>query len=145
MIEYVDLTDENLESVICRYVQYYNGCENGCWTREKAYKRIHQVVTAQDSECAAQYDGGELVGFFMGYYKEYDDLRAYFLEEIVVFAGRQNQGYGTAMLAELERRARQNGAEHIEFLSVNDAHHRHFYEKAGFYAAGNLVVMGKHF
>ena len=80
----------------------------------------------------------------MGYYKQYDDLLAYFLEEIVIFTGNQGKGYGSEFLAELEKRVRTNGGEHIEFLSVNDEHHMHFYGKAGYYAADNLALMGKH-
>lgn len=143
--EYAPLTAENLEDVVRGYVRYYNDCENGCWTAEKARKRIHQVMTMEDAECVVRYDGGELTGFWMGYYKEFDDLKAYFLEEIVVFSGWQNQGCGTAMLTELERRVKVRGAAHIELISVNDERHMHFYHKLGFYPAGNLVMMGKHF
>ena len=73
------------------------------------------------------------------------DLKAYFLEEIVIFAEYQNKGYGVELMEELERAVRQNGVEHIELISVNDEHHMHFYKKLGFYAAGNLALMGKHF
>jgi len=144
-MEYIKLTDENLDKVIENYIDYYNNCENGCWTYEKAYKRIHQVMTMEGAECMVQYDNNEMVGFLMGYYKEFDDLKAYFLEEIVVFSNQQNKGYGTALLTELEERVKENGTEHIELISVNDEKHSHFYGKLGFYAANNLVMMGKHF
>lgn len=86
-----------------------------------------------------------MTGFLMGYYKEFDDLKAYFLEEIVIFEKYQNKGYGSAFLKELETIVKNNGAEHMELISVNDEHHMHFYEKLGFYAASNLAMMGKHF
>ncbi|MGN0203972.1 MAG: GNAT family N-acetyltransferase [Coprococcus sp.] len=145
ILEYVELSEKNLDSVICKYIDYYNSCEEGCWTYEKAHKRIHQVMTMEDAMCIVQYDNGEVIGFLMGYYKEFDDLKAYFLEEIVIFSNYHNQGYGTALLMELERIIRNNGAEHIELISVNDEHHMHFYKKLGFYSAGNLTMMGKHF
>ena len=144
-MEYEKLAGENIDEVVCNYVEYYNNCENGCWTYEKAYKRIHQVMTIEDAECLVQYDNGKMSGFVMGYYKEFDDLKAYFLEEIVIFAEYQNKGYGAAFMKELEAIVRQNGAEHMELISVNDEHHMHFYKKLGFYAAGNLKMMGKHF
>ena len=144
-MEYVKLTETNLNDVINSYIDYYNNCEDGCWTYEKAYKRIHQVMTIEGAECMVQCDKGEIVGFLMGYYKEFDDLRAYFLEEIVVFVSQQNKGYGTALMTELEKKVRANGIEHIELISVNDEKHSHFYGKLGFYAANNLVMMGKHF
>ena len=144
-MQYTKLTEENLDAVVRSYVEYYNTFEDGCWTYEKAYKRIHQVMTIEDAECMVQYDDGKMTGFVMGYYKEFDDLRAYFLEEIVIFAASQNKGYGTAFLKELEDVTRRNGVEHIELISVNDEHHMHFYKKSGFYAASNLAMMGKHF
>lgn len=144
-MEYVELTEENIDLVVRNYVEYYNTSEEGCWTYEKAYKRIHQVMTIEDAECMVQYDEGKVTGFVMGYYKEFDDLKAYFLEEIVIFAEYQNKGYGTAFLKELEEAVRRNGVEHIELISVNDEHHMHFYKKLGFYAASNLAMMGKHF
>lgn len=142
-MEYIKLTEENMEEVVLNYVNYYNNCEDGCWTYEKAYKRIHQVMTIEDSECFVQYDDGKMSGFVMGYYKEFDDLKAYFLEEIVIFAEYQNQGYGAAFMEQLEKVVRKNGVEHLELISVNDEHHMHFYKKLGFYAASNLVMMGK--
>ena len=102
-MEYVRLTEENIEEVVRNYVAYYNNCEEGCWTYEKAYKRIHQVMTIEDSECFVQYDDGKMTGFVMGYYKEFDDLKAYFLEEIVIFAEYQNKGYGAEFMKELEK------------------------------------------
>ena len=144
-MKYTRLTEENLSDVVRAYIVYYNNCEDGCWTYEKAYKRIHQVMTMEDAECFMQLDGENMTGFVMGYYKEFDDLKAYFLEEIVIFDGFQNKGYGSAFMTELESMVRKNGVEHIELISVNDEHHMHFYKKLGFYAANNLSMMGKHF
>jgi len=144
-MEYTKLTEENIKEVVDAYVNYYNNHEDGCWTYEKAYKRIHQVMTIEGSECFVQYVDGKLSGFVMGYYKEFDDLKAYFLEEIVIFKEYQNKGYGAAFLEYLEAVVRQNGVEHLELISVNDEHHMHFYKKLGFYAASNLAMMGKHF
>ena len=144
-MDYTKLTEENISAVVNAYVDYYNNCEDGCWTYEKAYKRIHQVMTIEDAECFVQYDNGKMTGFVMGYYKEFDNLKAYFLEEIVIFAEYQNKGYGAAFMEELERVIRKNGVEHLELISVNDEHHMHFYKKLGLYAASNLVMMGKHF
>jgi len=140
------MTVDDVSTIAALYMDYYNNHEEGCWNEEKAYKRIHQMVTIEDSLCLIQEeDSGTPTGFLIGYYKEFDDLKAYYLEEIVIFADYQNKGFGKAFLAELERRVKENGAEHIELTSVNDAHHMHFYEGFGMYAAGNLKIMGKHF
>ena len=127
-------------------MDYYNNNENGCWEYGKAYKRIHQMVTIEDSLCLIQKnEESNITGFVIGYFKEYDDISAYFLEEIVIFADYQNKGYGKQLLNEIEKRVLEYGAEHIELTSVNDEHHMHFYEGFGMYAATNLKIMGKHY
>lgn len=97
-MEYRKLTEENINEVINAYVDYYNNQEDGCWSYEKAYKRIHQVMTIEGSESMVQYADGKMTGFVMGYYKEFDDLRAYYLAEIVIFKEYQNKGYGSMFL-----------------------------------------------
>ena len=142
-MDYKKLTKDNIDSVVRAYVDYYNNCEGGCWTYEKAYKRIHQVMTIEDAECFVQYIDGKMSGFVMGYYKEFDDLKAYFLEEIVIFKEYQNRGYGSAFFEHLEKVILENGVAMMELSSVNDEHHMHFYKKQGFYQASNFVAMGK--
>lgn len=142
-MEYRKLTEENINEVINAYVDYYNNQEDGCWTYEKAYKRIHQVMTIEGSESMVQFADGKMTGFVMGYYKEFDDLRAYYLAEIVIFKEYQNKGYGSMFMEHLETVVQKNGVKLLELDSVNDEHHMHFYEKFGFYKASNFVSMGK--
>lgn len=144
-MKYKTLSEKELPIIVEKYMDYYNNHEDGCWRLDKAYKRIHQIVTIEDSMCLIQYDNNdEITGFVIGYYKEYDDLKAYYLEEIVIFSEYQGKGYGTLLFAEVERIIRDNNAEHIELASVNDEHHLHFYKKSGLYSATNLIIMGKH-
>lgn len=44
-----------------------------------------------------------VLGFAMGYFKQYDDIVGYTLEEIIIAHEYQNQGIGSALLGELER------------------------------------------
>ena len=75
MIKYHRMNNTNIFDVVNEYVNYYNNYENGCWTKEKAYKRIHQIMGMDDSLCYLQYDDDKIVGFIMSYYKEFDDLK----------------------------------------------------------------------
>ncbi|MDO5001557.1 MAG: GNAT family N-acetyltransferase [Eubacteriales bacterium] len=143
---YTVMREPDVAEIARLYMDYYNGCEGGCWTLGKACRRIRQMVTIEDSLCLIQRgDEGNVTGFVIGYFKEYDDLTAYYLEEIVIFAAYQNKGLGRQFLAEIERRARARGAEHIELTSVNDEHHMRFYKGFGMYEGENLRIMGKHF
>lgn len=145
-MKYEIMTEADVDEIALLYMNYYNEHEDGCWTHEKAQKRIHQMVTVEDSLCLIQEDGaGSTTGFVIGYFKEYDDITSYQLEEIIVLAEYQNQGYGKQLFREVERRVLEHGAKHMELASVNDEHHMHFYTELGMYPAGNLKIMGKHY
>ena len=46
----------------------------------------------EDSMCMLQIDDNNTItGYLMGYYKEYDEIRGYFLEEIVTLVGERRQ------------------------------------------------------
>lgn len=126
-MNYAVMTEADTGRIAKLYMDYYNGHEDGCWQYEKAYKRIHQMVTIEDSLCLIQTDDAHhTTGFVIGYFKEYDDISIYYLEEI-------------------EKRVLEHGAKHIELTSVNDEHHLHFYAEFGMYSAANLKIMGKHY
>lgn len=145
-MKYLVMNESDVEEIAKLYMDYYNNNEDGCWKYEKAYKRIHQMVTIEDSLSLIQKDDeNNTTGFVIGYYKEYDDISVYYLEEIVIFVDYQNKGYGKHFIYEIEKRVQEYGAEHIELISVNDEHHMHFYKGLGMYEANNLKIMGKHY
>lgn len=144
-LRYRVMTEPDIAGVVRLYVEYYNTREDGCWTPEKAYRRIHQVWSTEDAFCLLQEEDGALSGFAMGYLSQYDDLVAYDLVEIVIAAGRQGRGLGTALLGELERRVREAGAAMMQLQSVNDEMHAHFYGKMGFVRTTNLLPLNKFF
>ena len=85
---YEKMTAADVDRIARLYTDYYNQHEDGCWTHEKACRRIRQIVTVEDSLCLIQQDAAEnTTGFAIGYLKPYDDLTSYWLEEIVILAG----------------------------------------------------------
>ncbi|WP_051544894.1 hypothetical protein [Butyrivibrio sp. MC2021] len=73
-MKYREMTENDLQYVVGKNIEYYNTVEDCCWTYEKAYKRIHQVLTMEDSMCLVQMDQNDnITGYLMGYFKEYDD------------------------------------------------------------------------
>lgn len=136
---------EDIASILPFYISYYNEQEGGCWTEDTAGKRIRQVLSMEGSFGLIMREDSETIGFVMGYFKQYDDIVGYTLEEIVVAAKYQNKGYGKLLLKELEAQARQKGAACIELQAVADEHHEHYYGKAGFKNAKNFVMKVKWF
>ena len=143
-IEVMTLSD--IEMVIPIYIDYYNNCEGGCWTETTAGRRIRQVLKIEDSYSLIMRDAeGEVCGFAMGYYKQYDDIVGYTLEEILISHKHQNKGLGSLLLAELESRVKAAGAACVELQAVKDEMHERYYGKSGYHDAGNFVMKVKWF
>ncbi len=134
---------EDIPQAVSLYIAYYNGKEDGQWTEATTTKRIHQVLTREDSFCMAAENGHELVAFAMGYFEQFDDGAVYNLVEIVVAGPWQGQGVGAAFMQALEAQVKQEGAILMILDAVNDDFHEHFYGKLGFQTATNLVIKTK--
>ena len=140
-----EMTISDIKAVLPLYISYYNDQENGCWTEESAARRIHQVLSMEDSFSLMLEKNDAIIGFAMGYFKQYDDIIGYTLEEIIIAYEYQHQGIGSTFLCELERIVKEKGAACVELQAVNDEHHEKFYGKAGYHNAKNFVMKVKWF
>ena len=137
---------EDIDLVVPLYVDYYNNHEDGCWTETTAKKRIGQVLSTEDSySLILRDDSGLVCGFAMGYFKQYDDIVGYTLDEILISREYQNRGLGSVLLAELESRVKAKGASCVELQAVKDEMHERYYGKAGYRDAKNFVMKVKWF
>lgn len=142
-ITYRVMEEKDIKPVIQLYLEQYNVFEDGCWTEETAYHRIHQVWSTVDSYCVLAESEGALVGFVIGWFKQFDDLKQYHLEEIVIAHRQQGKGLGTALMKEIESRVKALGAAMIALDAVNDPMHQHFYEKLGYGTVKNFIPKTK--
>ena len=136
---------EDIYKVIDLYINYYNGVEGASWNEKTVYKRIHQVISIEDSFSLIIEDNTNIIGFAMGYFKQYDDVIGYTLEEIVINHEFQNRGYGTMLLKNLENCAKDKGASCIELKAVNDKMHDYFYGKNGYLDSSSFTDKVKWF
>ena len=136
---------KDIAAVLPLYISYYNGQEDGCWNEKTASKRIHQVLSMEDSYGLIVENGNGVMGFVMGYFKQYDDIIGYTLDEIVIAYEHQNKGIGSMLLRELEQRVKEKGASCVELQAVNDDMHEGYYGKAGYRNAKNFVMKVKWF
>lgn len=136
----------DIDCVLQLYIDYYNNYEECCWTEETARKRIHQVLSVEDSySLIMKSDEGKAIGFAMGFFKQYDDIVGYTLEEIIISAENRNKGLGSILLEELENRVKEKGASCVELQAVSDEMHERYYGKAGYKNAVNFVMKVKWF
>lgn len=137
---------EDIDLVLPLYIEYYSKYEDSCWTETIAKKRIKQVLTIDDSFSLIMKDDNDIVyGFVMGYFKQYDDIVGYTLEEIIISYQYQNQGLGSMLLATLETKVKEAGASCVELQAVNDEMHEKYYGKACYSDAKNFVMKIKWF
>lgn len=134
---------DDINRVIPLYIDYYNKHEDGEWTEQTTYKRIHQVFSREDAYCMVLEKENDIIAFAMGYFEQYDDCFAYDLIEIVVSADYQKNGIGTMFMKELETRVKNEGAMLVQLQAVNDTFHEHFYGKLGYGNATNFVLKTK--
>lgn len=140
-----EMTTVDIQAVLPLYLTYYNEHENGCWTEETAGKRIHQVLSMEDAFSLILEENDSVLGFAMGYFKQYDDIVGYTLEEIMIAHEYQNKGIGSAFLSALERIVQAKGAACVELQAVHDEQHERYYGKAGYRNAKNFVMKVKWF
>ena len=140
-----EMTTQDLHRVLPLYLDYYNNVEGGQWTDKTAGRRIRQVLTMQDSFSLIMTEEDEVIGFVMGYFKQYDDIVGYTLEEIIIAKDRQGKGLGRILLEEVEKRAKDKGASCVELQAVADDMHERYYGKAGYKNAKNFVLKVKWF
>ena len=133
------------ETVLALYMDYYNTCEEGQWTEDTAGRRIRQVLGMDGGWGLLLEEDSRPAGFAMGYFKPYDDLTSFVLEEIVITRARQGKGLGTLLLAGVERRVQELGAAGVELSAVNDEVHHRFYSRAGYRDVKNFVPKCKWF
>ena len=143
-IDVMNINDIDL--VIPLYIDYYNNHKDSCWTETTAKKRIMQVLKIDDSFSLIMRDDNDVVcGFVMGYFKQYDDIIGYTLEEIVISYDYQNKGLGSLLLSTLENKVKEAGTSCIELQAVKDEMHEKYYGKAGYNDAKNFVMKVKWF
>ncbi len=136
---------KDIAAVLPLYISYYNEREESCWNENTAGKRIHQVLSMEDSYGLIIENGNNVLGFAMGYFKQYDDIIGYTLDEIFITGKYQNKGIGSMLLRELEQRVKEKGASCVELQAVNDDMHERYYGKAGYQNAKNFVMKVKWF
>lgn len=142
-MNYRIMEESDIESVIELYINYYNIHEESCWTYETTFKRIHQIWSKEGAYCLVLEEDEVLIGFAVGCFKQYDDLVAYDLDEIVIDYAYQHKGMGTSFMLELERQVKDKGAALIQLQAVKDEMHEHFYSKLEYKDATNLILKSK--
>lgn len=126
------MTTADIDSVLPLYISYYNEQEDGLWTEETVKRRLHQLLSIEDSYSLIAEEDGRPLGFAIGHFRQYDEDIGYTLDDIIVTLERQSQGIGSVLMRDLEQAARARGAVRMELQATNDERHDNFYTTAGY-------------
>lgn len=140
--EFKELTIEDLDTLINEYITYYNS-EGGKWTYDLAKKRLEQIFLTPYFYGIGVYSKFELVGFAIGWFKQFDDIQFFYLEEILVLKEYQNKGFGSKILQELESLVKKQGAKKINLSTTYEDEHQRFYSRLGYKRSDFLIPMYK--
>ncbi|MCI9676853.1 MAG: GNAT family N-acetyltransferase [Lachnospiraceae bacterium] len=99
----------------------------------------------EDSHGLIVENTNNVLGFVMGYFKQYDDIIGHTLDEIIIAYKCQDKRIGSMLLRELEQRVKVKGASCIELKAVNDDMHERYYGNAGHKNTKNFVLKVKWF
>lgn len=89
------------------------------------------------------YNNSELLGFAIGWFKQFDDIKLFYLEEILVFKEYQNKGLGSKILQEVESLVKKQGAQKIDLSTTYEDKHQRFYSDFGYKKSDFLIAMYK--
>lgn len=137
-----ELTIEDLETLMNKYIIYHNA-EGGKWTYDLAKKRLEQIFLTPYFYGVGLYSESELLGFAIGWFKQFDDIQLFYVEEILVFREYQNKGLGSKILQELESLVRKQGAQKINLSTTYVDAHQKFYSRLGYKKSDFLIPMYK--
>lgn len=140
--KFKELTIEDLETLMNKYIIYYNA-EGGNWTYDLAKKRLEQIFLIPYFYGIGLYNESELLGFAIGWFKQFDDIQLFYVEEILVFREYQNKGLGSKILQELESLVKKQGAQKIDLSTTYEDTHQKFYSRLGYKKSDFLIPMYK--
>jgi len=140
--KFKELTIEDLEELINEYISYYN-TEGGKWTYDLAKNRLGQIFLTPYFYGIGLYNKSKLLGFVIGWFKQFDDIQLFYVEEILVFKEYQHKGLGSKLLQELESLVKKRGAQKIDLSTTFEDKHQRFYSKLGYKKSNFLIPMYK--
>ena len=139
------LTEAHIPLLAELYVETYNAPPwNDAWTTPLATKRLDEMICCRDAYgLACLDDHGAIVGMVVGSSETYYNCTQFFIKDFFIIPAIQGQGFGTALLAELELRLRHMGIEKTYLFTAKGGQTERYYHHHGYTSWNGMVLMGK--
>ena len=136
------LNEEDIRDFAALYRDYFNA-EGDAWSVERAYRRLHQMWSIEDSIGLKAVRKGRICGILLGCLEWFDDGPCFHILEVLVLKEYQGMGIGSALVKEAERAARSMGAAVSTLETLNDPAHERFYGRMGYTTRADLLCKVK--
>lgn len=114
---------------------------NEPWTRETASRRIGQFMDTASAFGLAMEENGAVIAFILGQFESYYDGTRFYIQEFC--CARQGGGYGTALMAELERQLKEQGVVRTYLMTIHGDATEGYYNRRGYVTDPDNIWMYK--
>jgi len=114
---------------------------NEPWTTETAGKRLGQFMDTGSFFGLELDEGDELVAFILGQHEQYYDGPRFYIQEFC--CGKQGGGYGSRLLAELEKQLKERGIVRTYLMTIHGDATEGYYQRRGYNTDQDNIWMYK--
>lgn len=126
-MEIRDMVRERTEDYAEIYVSVFNGAPwNESWTKEKAVRRIQDMMETNTFSGLALMDGEEVCGMIWGQKEQFYNGIHFQIQEFCIRSGCQGKGYGPRLLQAFTDRLKELGLQGYICLPVRERGQRAF-------------------
>ena len=137
-----EMSRETPERYVGTFLKAFGGDPwNEPWTQETAEKRLRQFMGTGSFFGLALEEEGEVIAFVLGQHESYYDGPRFYIQEFC--CARQGSGYGTKLLAELERRLKEQGVVRTYLMTIHGDATEGYYQRRGYVTDPENIWMYK--
>lgn len=114
---------------------------NDHWTDETATRRLTQFLDTPTSYGLVMEEDGVPIAFILGQREQYYDGPRFYIQEFC--CARRGGGYGSGLLAELERRMKDEGVVRLYLMTIHGDATEGYYRKRAYTTDSETIWMYK--
>jgi aminoglycoside 6'-N-acetyltransferase I len=143
-MEFKEIKIEDIEILSSMYVETFNSPPwNDEWTIETASKRLYQMINCEGFYGLIAYKEEMVVGMILGSEEQFFNGVMFNIKEFCIKNKMRNNGIGTILLKEFEKRLKNRGVTEIILFTSREDGTEGFYNKRGLKPYNGMVMMGK--
>ncbi|MCL1862259.1 MAG: GNAT family N-acetyltransferase [Defluviitaleaceae bacterium] len=135
---------EDLKACCDLYIKTFNAPPwNDSWTQEAALRCLGDLTERKRFFGYTLWSGDKLVGAVFAYTKTFYTGDEVYVDELFISPDHQRKGYGTALMAEIEKYATENSITCITLLTAIHHPAYDFYKNHGYETSKSMAFMYK--